>query len=479
MMTLLAAVVRVSHMGARKAGADDFHADTEQLEAVRRYAATLGATVEILPPELSVSGGKPIAERPSLRAAIEGVEAGQYDGIIVAYLSRLTRSRSGLEIWDRVERVGGRVYSAAENLDTSTPNGRFIRDVHLANAVREREEHVDRFANRRHHATAAGIWQRRQTPRGYSRDPDTRRLVPNADADCVRKAFRDRAAGVPVGMIANDLAMTRGGAWALLRNRVYLGELRVGQEFNPAAHPPLIDAEMFEAAQMWQPRQPRRADGPALLAGIARCAGCGHSLTRAATKVPCYRCVVRHSGARCPAPAIIAVHLLEGYVEPIALRELARLSVTQTAGNAVEDARRALADTEAELAAYIQATAALDVAMFAEGARQRQDAVTEAKAALHREIAKRPAIETTTGAEAWDHLDATRRNAVLRGLLACVVVERSGGRGRIRPVAERVRVLRHGADVTLPTNSRSAGYGIVPIPLPDADDPSVLRELAA
>src|SRR4051812_12419767 len=99
-------------MGNRKAGADDFHADREQVATVEQYAAMHGATVEFMPPELSVSGGKPIEQRPSLLAAIEGVERGDFDGIVVAYLSRLTRSRSGLQIWERVEAAGGSIHCA-------------------------------------------------------------------------------------------------------------------------------------------------------------------------------------------------------------------------------------------------------------------------------------------------------------------------------------------------------------------------------
>ncbi|HXR14453.1 MAG TPA: recombinase family protein, partial [Solirubrobacteraceae bacterium] len=137
-METWAGIVRVSSVGGRNG--DSFHSDADQVADVERYAAQHGARVVFMGPELSVSGGDPIEQRPSLRAGIEGVEAGIYDGVVVAYLSRLTRSHSGRAIWDRVEAAGGHVHAAAENLDTSTPNGAFIRDIHLANAVREREE---------------------------------------------------------------------------------------------------------------------------------------------------------------------------------------------------------------------------------------------------------------------------------------------------------------------------------------------------
>src|SRR3954468_8778554 len=237
-----AGIVRVSHVGTR--GGDSLHADQEQVHEIARYAAAHGAVVEFMAPEMSVSGGKPIDQRPSLRAAIEGVESGEYTGVVVAYLSRLSRSRSGLEIWDRVERANGRVHCAHENLDTSTPNGRFIRDIHLANAVREREEHADRHARRRRETVAAGIWRQHQTPRGYSfQGPanedgrfrgKARRLTPGEDADDVARVFRDRHAGASISALAERLGMTPGGMRRLLRNRVYLGELRDGEFLNPS-----------------------------------------------------------------------------------------------------------------------------------------------------------------------------------------------------------------------------------------------------
>jgi DNA invertase Pin-like site-specific DNA recombinase len=144
-----------------------------------------------MPPELDVSGGLPLERRPSLLAAVEGVERGEFAGIIVAYLSRLGRNvREQLRAWDRVEAAGGRIIVVREGIDTSTPAGRMHRTILLAIAENEREQHVERFEERRRKATEAGIWQRRQTPLGYDRDERTRRLVANDDAPRVRAAFR-------------------------------------------------------------------------------------------------------------------------------------------------------------------------------------------------------------------------------------------------------------------------------------------------
>ena len=99
-----------------------------------------------------------------------------------------------------------------------------------------REQHGERFEERRAAATAAGIWQRRQTPRGYRKGKD-RRLAPDRQAGQVRRAFADYLAGTTISKLASRLHMSTSGVRQLLRNRVYLGELRVGEHVKTDAHP--------------------------------------------------------------------------------------------------------------------------------------------------------------------------------------------------------------------------------------------------
>lgn len=464
-------------MGARKAGSASFHADRDQVDGITRYVQNIGAMVEFLEPEYGVSGGKSIDERPALKQAIEGVEAGRYSGIVVGYLSRLTRSRSGIEIWDRVEAVGGHVHCAAENLDTSTPNGRFIRDIHLANAVREREEHALAHERRREEATRAGIWQRRQTPKGYDKHPETRRLVPNVEAPLVRWAF-GVAGSVPLPEIADKLRMTRSGVRYLLRNRVYLGELRVGAYLNPSAHPPLIDQATFDAAQLDRPRPSRRKDrAPALLAGLVRCASCGHAMTRKNAATSNYACGYRGSGFRCPAPVGIAERLLDAHVWEIALTEARHAIVRATrSGGEVAEIRQRLADAEREEAVYLEAVSAAEIGAdaFAQGARNRHATVVDLRELLDVALAAQAVPpEIRSGAEALAAVDPHRRNRLLRALFEAVVVY-PVGRGRKVDPAERVRVLRHGAGVVAMKRGQASG-GLRPIPLLDLDDERVLR----
>jgi len=486
--TTYAGIVRVSDMGTRKVDAPDFHAERDQIAAMKDAIDKCGGKLEVLASELDTSGGLPLEQRPSLLAAVEGVEAGRYAGIVVAYQSRLGRDVEQEEaVWRRVEQAGGEIIMALDGIDTSTADGRQFRRFRAVMNQGERERHAERFEALRIGATAAGIWQRRQTPRGYRKDDDRnsktyRHLVPDDEADEVRQAFRDRAAGGEIAPIARRLGMTTSGVRKLLANRVYLGELRVGQHVNESAHEALVGPELWTAAQRSVPR-PTRAKGvaPALLAGIARCAGCGHKLTRGGrAALPVYGCPVRHSGGECPEPATVTAALLDAHVEPIALAELECITLTAAEGGGVERARVALANAERERDAFFDAVSAagIGVESAAAGMRTREDAVHAAREVLDAELSRTTVLpDAMTGAEAYGKLDAHKRNALLRSLLSVVVVKRGGGRGSRTPLADRVRVLRHGARIDLPQRRGGEASGIVPLALPNLSDPDVLRPL--
>lgn len=504
-----AAVVRTSHMGSRRAGADDFHADEEQVGEIRRYAAGYAAAhhtqVDItwLPPELDVKGKWPIERRPSLRAAIEGVERGEYDAVVFANLRRATRSRSGYVIWERVEAAGGKVHCAKENLDTSTPQGRKMRDYEIANATAEREEHAEMHAARRKTTVERGIWRMRQTPRGYRKgEKPNRKLFKNEQAPGVLQAFEDIAARrVSITSVADRLGMTPGGVVRMLRNRVYLGELRDGGrpilddygrptgKLSPLhvkehAHDAIVTPELFDAVQAVldsNPRPPRRDGGEiALLAGLVICSGCGHVMTRRPTKQDVYGCAVKHSGRRCPAPAAINTARIEPYVEAIALRELARLYVeARENGRGLEQAQRDVDGILAEINATLlrAAKAGISDEDSAPALAALNADLAAARERLRAERARQPLMPAPgTGADAYRDLPRHQQNALLRALLKGVVVERAG-RGRRVPLDQRVRVLAFGAPVEFATRRGAPenGNGIVPVPLPDLDAVGVLR----
>lgn len=466
-------------MGSRRAGAGDFHADRDQTAGIHG-AVPKGDRVEILPPELGVSGGLPLEQRPSLLQAVEGIEQGVYAGIIVAYLSRLGRNlKEQLRTYDRVHAAGGRIIVAQEGIDGRTRGGRLQRNILAAIHEDEREAHVERFDNLRRWATEAGIWQARQTPTGYRKDPDARQLVPDERAGDVRRAFRDAAAGTPIVRVAERIRMTPSGVRALLKNRVYLGELQVGKYVNRQAHEPIVTVDGFEAAQSSRPRPSRSGAPPALLAGLVRCEACGHVMSRAKTEAVVYVCRGSSSAGRCPAPAAVTARLLDRHVTEIALHRVATVGVRMAeSSQRIAAAREQVNLARAELAAYVSAVSAADIGAeaFSAGARQRHDAVDDAEADLRVLLAQRPAAQLLEdGLEAWVREDVHGQNLLLRGLVDVVIVRRGGGRGSRTPLADRVRVLAFGSGVELPRKNGGDPIGVVRLEFPAFDDDRVLR----
>lgn len=474
-----AAIVRVSHMGDRREGDADFHSDREQLEAVRAVLPP-GDSLVVLPAELGVSGGLPLAQRPALLKAVVGVEQGQYAGIIVAYQSRLFRNVEEEEaVWRRVEAAGGEVLLALDGVDNKTVSGRMVRRIKAAINHAEREHHIERFENLRRWATEAGIWQRRQTPRGYTRDPFTRKLVPDDQADEVRWAFRARARGAATTAIARRLNMTPNGVRGLLRNRVYLGELKVGQHVNPAAHPRIVTEDEFLAAQqVAAPRPPRKHATPALLAGLVRCRSCGHIMTRGRSGTTVvYSCPRYHSAGECPGPSTITCQRLDRHVTDIAVSYLAMLRARASFDETrITEARERRGNARRELAAYLQAVEAAGIGAvdFAAGAKQRQQAVDDAEGELGVALAARPDHLTGDPVEAWNQAGVERRNHLLRSLAETVIVRQPRGH-QVIPVSDRARVIAIGADIVEPYRGGGVPVPVRELPFPGLDDPRILR----
>ena len=470
--------VRVSHTGSR--GGDSFHSPDDQARAIKDYCKRHNATVKVMPAELDESGGR--LDRPILQEAISAVEAGRFDGIVFYNLSRLSRStRDTIELYDRIEAAGAVAISVEENIDTSTANGVMHRNINASINQAQLENSRDHFDRLRQSSVERGIWQRRQTPLGYDRNDDTRKLEPNDDAWKVRAVFQHRAGGESVSSIARGIGYTTSGIRHILRNRVYLGELTVGAYTNTAAHPALVTLDQFNEVQRSQPRPARRRHGgAALLASLIRCAGCGHAMTRGGGgsrgDAYAYKCTKNHSGFTCPAPAAITERIIDDHVEQIALDYAKQLTAQSRPGtDKTRDLRGNLDAAETELAAYVTATGAaqIGVEVFTAGLQQRQTVVDVARENLEAERARNTAVETVFAADDWQAMTITERNRVLRGLIEVVAVK-SVGRGRKVPVADRAVVIGRGADVLPAVNGGEVPRGLNPITA-DADHPFALR----
>jgi DNA invertase Pin-like site-specific DNA recombinase len=279
--------VRVSDVRGRSGPA--FISPSLQRERIAGWCALYDAQVGEVYEELDESGGR--ADRPKLLAAIERVELGLSDGIVVAKLDRFGRSLTdALEHIERIQRAGGRFVSVQDQFDLGTDHGRLVLRMMLSFHEYERDQTRTRWNDARRKAVARGVHGGRFAPVGYRRRTDGRLRLDPRNAKHIRKAFAMRLEGAKLNEVGAYLRENRVKSgrstmvWQpssvdrVLKSRVYLGEVRSGEYVCVDAHPPLVDVVTWRLAQH-MPAQRARDPRPGLLYGILRCASCRSYLT--------------------------------------------------------------------------------------------------------------------------------------------------------------------------------------------------------
>lgn len=463
--------IRVSRVGDRSG--ESYISPEVQRRAIESWAAERGVELVLHEPEENVSGGT--MDRPVFNRIMQRIRDRESGGMVVWKLDRFARTLvGGLMTLNELTERGALFASATESqFDFTTADGRIFLQMNLMMAEYYRERTKESWASSITYAVERGVHIAPGLPYGYVKDAG-KRLVPDHRAAFIKEAFEKRVTGMPFQRIADWLnaeAPPRhdGRPWVAssvertLRRRVYLGVAHWGNQENRAAHPAIVDATLWEAAQVrvQTSSNRRRAEDRALLHGIARCAGCRFQLSRALTKSggyerQYYRCRVQRVSGRCGAPAAVRadrVDGLEAYVEGVVCAELDRRARTYVDVSDAEAFQEALAELE-------QARDDLDLLRHDTQARRRlgalwisfveplADAVQRAEERVEslRTSHITPSLSGLT-ADAYRSLDREERTSVLRAMIDCVFVRNVGGpRGpQAVPIDERrVRILWHG-----------------------------------
>jgi DNA invertase Pin-like site-specific DNA recombinase len=276
-------VVRVSEQGGRED--ENFHSPKAQLAKARLWSEGQGNRVVDAFEEIDVSGKLPLAKRPGLLRAIEMVEAGEADHIVVAYFDRLVRSlKVQLEVIERVERAGGEIYAIDHGrLTNGTAATRMSNNMMGAAFQYYAEVTGEKVAAAQERVVARGVLPNSRISPGYVRGEDGVLVVERPKARIVVQAFkrRDRGASlveIQAWLAEHGIERSISGVASMLRSRMYLGEIHFGEWHNTCAHEPIIkDRALFERVQRRTFSRGRQAKSERLLArlGVLRYGTCG------------------------------------------------------------------------------------------------------------------------------------------------------------------------------------------------------------
>jgi site-specific DNA recombinase len=467
--------VRVSRTAGR--AGESFIAPEVQRQKIAAWAELHGVEIVQWWEELDQSGKK--RDRPFFQQALARCERGETGGIVVARLDRFARSAvDALESIKRLNEARARLVSVEDNFDGSTPMGRFAIGILTLIAELELERITESWDTAVREAVKRGVHISARVPVGYRKLGKSKGLEPvEPAASAVAEVFRRRAVGASYAELAAFLEdqgvfpstgnphWSPNGVASLLKNRVYLGEARSGTAVNPTGHTPIVTRAEFDAAQaarsLLAPPEVSLSS-EALLKGLARCAGCGHTLKISGNfdaalgrRLPNYYCQGKYAKGHCSSRASISASKLDPYVERQVLAALGAeggpLAQAVEASGQLEDARRALETAEHELALYVQTDliAVVGQQTFLQGVEARQRRIDEAHASLAGlRTQSQLADELTSGdlLAAWPELAPQEKRALLHGLIDRVVVERSDGRRRqtALPVGERTQIVLRG-----------------------------------
>jgi DNA invertase Pin-like site-specific DNA recombinase len=472
--------VRVSRRAGREG--ESFISPEVQRKKIKAWAKLHDVEIVRWWEEIDQSGAR--LERPHFQEALARCERGETGGIVVARLDRFARSAvDALTSIRRLTDAGARLVSVEDNFDGSTPMGRFAIGILTLIAELELERIKENWTAAVTQAVDRGVHISRYVPTGYRRDADGRLVPDEPAASVVAECFRRRATGASWAELARLLEAkkvfpptgnphwSKVGVAGMLNNPVYLGQARSGSIVNDNAHKALVTRAEFDAAKSTRTLLATRDNSlasQAMLGGLARCAGCGHTLKitgntdrKRGTRYPVYYCTGRYATGLCEARANARASRVDQYVEEQVRRALQEenglLAQAIASSEKVEEATRAVAEAEHELDLFVNNPTLMSLLgeqKFVEGVEVRQRALDETRRTLSEASSQSQLADELGDGDllaAWPTLTMADKRRLMHGLLDRVVITRATSRGRhAGSVGKRIEIVFRGNAVLSP-----------------------------
>lgn len=238
-------------------------------------------------------------DRPEMQRLIEDVQNKRIKSVIVYKLDRLSRSQKDTLylIEDVFNPNGVDFVSLNESMDTSTPLGRLMLGILSAFAQLERENIRERTRMGMKERVKSGLWMGGgNIPFGYDYDRGRGILVPNDDAETVRRIYDLYIKGYSTGRIAAMVGLKYDRlVQQILKRKLNTGTISYkGKEYK-GLHQPIVSEETYEKAMECMKS---RSTGPNqesgfLLTGLLVCGKCGAKMRyqkwgKSGYKIVCY-----------------------------------------------------------------------------------------------------------------------------------------------------------------------------------------------
>jgi DNA invertase Pin-like site-specific DNA recombinase len=214
------------------------------------------------------SGGT--LDRPALQQLLADIRARKVDTVVVYKVDRLTRSLADFaKIVEVFDAHGVCFVSVTQQFNTTISMGRLTLNMLLSFAQFEREVTGERLRDKIAASKQKGMWMGGNVPLGY--EPNGRTLViDEVEAETVRTVFRlylehgnvrcvkeeadrlgltTKVRKTEDGRMRGGRRLSRGYIYKLLNNPLYIGRIAHKSKTCDGQHPPIIDAETWDAAQ--------------------------------------------------------------------------------------------------------------------------------------------------------------------------------------------------------------------------------------
>lgn len=276
--------------------AEEGYSVGEQETRLRSYCNAMGFTIHAVHIDPGYSGAT--LNRPGINQVIKDVRAGYVKKVIVWKLDRLSRSQKDMLILleDIFLEHGCNFISLMESFDTSTPFGRCIVGILAAFAQMERENIKMRTMMGKQAGLKEGRYYSGRAPIGYQYEMQTNGklalIVDPYASKAVKDMFQLYFSGKSVGAVAKhmqknyglyptiDSHSAAGQISRVMRNPVYMGKVRMKEQWFDGKHEPLVSSDLWHSVnerlshnQQAFKRSYGNSDG--LLCGLLFCGDCG------------------------------------------------------------------------------------------------------------------------------------------------------------------------------------------------------------